>query len=129
MNIIITKRHLKPGQPGTKALTKIYGEELLCVRYKYDYTKKKRYKTVELIVDETEWVPKQTDKMLTKWFYVQTEQNEADLIKKIKRHGGRRDPENCLWAMRLSAIIKINLCDRIIDEVTRFRKQVSSISN
>ena len=46
---------LQPGQPGTKALMKIYGDRLVCVRYRYDRERQKRYKTVELIVDEAEW--------------------------------------------------------------------------
>ena len=51
---------LKPGENGTKALAKEYGDQLLCVRYRYDKISRKRYKTVELIVDEKDWVPNVT---------------------------------------------------------------------
>ncbi|HKI44290.1 MAG TPA: hypothetical protein VKA08_03045 [Balneolales bacterium] len=54
-----TKLTLKPGQRGTKKLLKKYGNRLVCVRYRYDEEKKLRYKTVELIVDVTEWEPKE----------------------------------------------------------------------
>lgn len=47
----------KPGQKGTKELTLLYGEKLVCVRYRYDIEKKRRYKTVEIIVEESEWIP------------------------------------------------------------------------
>lgn len=51
------KSTLTPGQKGTKQLTKEYGEQLICVRYRYDSSRLKRYKTVELIVDEQDWAP------------------------------------------------------------------------
>jgi len=51
------KTTLAPGENGTKQLLKKYGEQLVCVRYRYDKKHGKRYKTVELIVDEQEWVP------------------------------------------------------------------------
>jgi hypothetical protein len=54
-----TRLHLKPGQRGTKRLSEKYGEQLVCVRYRYDDATKKRYKTVELIVDVAEWAPRQ----------------------------------------------------------------------
>lgn len=54
-----TRLHLKPGQRGTKRLSEKYGEQLVCVRYRYDDATKKRYKTVELIVDIAEWAPRQ----------------------------------------------------------------------
>ena len=52
-----TRLILKSGQPGTKRLVKKYGEALLCVRFKYDAEKRQRLKTVELVVERTEWTP------------------------------------------------------------------------
>jgi len=49
---------LKPGQKGTKKLVEQYGSRLVCVRYRYDAQTKKRYKTVEIIVDEVAWTPR-----------------------------------------------------------------------
>ncbi len=57
--VMNTKLTLKPGQRGTKKLLKKYGNRLICVRYRYDEEKKLRYKTVELIVDVSEWEPKE----------------------------------------------------------------------
>ena len=51
------KTKLQPGQNGTKALLKEYGDQLVCVRYRYDKAHHKRYKTVELIVEEKDWIP------------------------------------------------------------------------
>ncbi len=49
--------HLKPGQKGTKQLLAQYGDRLICVRYRYDAQRKKRLKTVELLVAECDWEP------------------------------------------------------------------------
>ena len=49
--------HLKPGQKGTKQLLAQYGDRLICVRYRYDAQRKKRFKTVELVVAERDWEP------------------------------------------------------------------------
>ena len=49
---MITRLKLKPGQNGTKALVKKYGEALYCVRYRYDAASHTRIKTVELIVEK-----------------------------------------------------------------------------
>ncbi len=47
----------RPGEKGTQELVKKYGERLVCIRYRYDPARKKRYKTVELIVAEQDWRP------------------------------------------------------------------------
>jgi hypothetical protein len=48
---------LRPGQGGTKRLLAQYGERLVCVRYRYDEKREKRLKTVEIIVEESDWDP------------------------------------------------------------------------
>ena len=52
-----TRVNLKPGQKGTKKLVEQYGAALVCVRYRYDAKTLKQYKTVEIIVSESEWTP------------------------------------------------------------------------
>jgi hypothetical protein len=52
-----TRVNLKPGQKGTKRLVEQYGDTLLCVRYRYDEKTNKQYKTVEIIVSESDWTP------------------------------------------------------------------------
>jgi len=42
----------RPGQRGTQKLVTRYGDRLVCVRYRYDAAAGKRYKTVEIIIDE-----------------------------------------------------------------------------
>jgi hypothetical protein len=48
---------IRPGQKGTKQLLAQYGDLLICVRYQYDAQRKKRFKTVELLVSERDWEP------------------------------------------------------------------------
>jgi hypothetical protein len=52
-----TRLILKPGQRGTKSLTKKYGDALLCVRFRYDAALKQPLKTIELVVERSEWTP------------------------------------------------------------------------
>jgi hypothetical protein len=47
----------RPGQRGTQKLATHYGDRLVCVRYRYDAAAGKRYKTVEIIIDEAAWSP------------------------------------------------------------------------
>lgn len=53
-----TRLSLKPGQKGTKKLVVQYGDQLVAVRYRYDAARQRRYKTVELIVEESPWSPR-----------------------------------------------------------------------
>lgn len=53
---MLAKKKLKPGQNGTKAMLDQYGEQLVCVRYRYDRARQLRLKTVELIVESTPWI-------------------------------------------------------------------------
>jgi len=46
-----------PGQKGAKRLLDQYGAKLLCVRYLCDGEKRKRFKTIELIIEESPWAP------------------------------------------------------------------------
>ena len=50
-------RNLKAGKNGTIKLLRKYGEQLICVRFRSDMKNKKRYKTIELIIDEWNWEP------------------------------------------------------------------------
>jgi hypothetical protein len=52
------RQTVTPPGPGTVGLLAEYGPRLLCVRYRYDAQKKRRYKTAEIIVDEVYWQPR-----------------------------------------------------------------------
>ena len=44
-----TQLTLQPDQDGAKQLRERYGDQLICVRYRYDEARKDRWKTIELI--------------------------------------------------------------------------------
>ncbi|HPX61433.1 MAG TPA: hypothetical protein PLN25_06665 [Deltaproteobacteria bacterium] len=95
-----TRLILKPGQRGTKSLTNKYGEDLVCVRYRYDATKRQRLKTVELIIERTEWEPP-SEKFSTDTFVaLRIEGYETELRKKVKAIGGKWNPDKLLWYAR-----------------------------
>ncbi len=50
-----TLRTLLPGQSGTKKLLNKYGEDLVCIRYRYDEVQNVKTKTVELIIEKAPW--------------------------------------------------------------------------
>jgi hypothetical protein len=50
-------RVLRLGQNGIKQLLKEYGDNLQCVRYRYNYQTRKRYKTIELVISEQDRQP------------------------------------------------------------------------
>lgn len=49
---------LRPGARGTIKLVQQYGDQLICVRYRYNLDTRTRIKTIELIIDEKKWIPR-----------------------------------------------------------------------
>jgi len=110
------KATLKPGQKGTRSLVEKYGDQLLCVRYRYDKLRQKRYKTVELIIDEQDWVPgvrfASTERVL-----VQIGFGEEELRETVKRAGGFWNPEKKAWVLSFAQVLALGLEHRMIDEL------------
>ena len=88
----------KPGGRGTERLVEKYRKRLAGVRYRYDPDKRKRYKTVELIIAEESWIPapqsladnsqplgqpEHTSRVLARISYY-----EKDLQRQVKAIGG-----------------------------------------
>lgn len=122
-----TKATLKPGQNGTKRLTEKYGSRLVCVRYKYDQTAGKRYVTVELIEEESDWTaPAEASKAapttaalstaLDQRVAVRVAYGETELRKKIKAAGGIWRPRHKLWELRRTDAIALGIESRIVGD-------------
>jgi hypothetical protein len=107
-----TRLILRPGQRGTKHLVAQYGDQLLYVRYRYDAQRRKRYKTVELIVNEVDWVPPPPapDTIVA----VRVAWGEADLARAIKAAGGRWNRTQKVWELRYDQVIALHLIDRVV---------------
>ncbi len=105
MSIRLTR---KPGQKGTRQLQLVYGDTLVCVRYRYDEVKRRRSKTVELVVAEHEWMPDDT------LVHVQVAWGEKDLGVKVKQAGGKWLSEMKLWELPYGKVVALGLVERMV---------------
>lgn len=113
----------KPGEPGTQKLVARYGNRLVSVRYRCDPEKGKRYKTVELIIAEEDWLPPQTvpqkppqkpEHPTTPIVPVRIHYTERDLQRQVKAIGGRWDASRKLWMAPEEYVKRIGLSKRIV---------------
>ena len=112
-----TRLILKPGQKGTKRLVTKYGEALVCVRFRYDAKQCQRLKTVELIVERTDWTPPPPKFTVDCLVPLRIEGYETELRAKAKAAGGRWNPEQQLWYVRYGKIAGTTLEKHIhVDE-------------
>lgn len=103
-----TRLILKPGQPGTKRLVEKYGDSLVCVRFRYDADSRQRLKTVELLVERTEWDPPQRcDPDTLVPLRIKVDNMAARL--QAKAAGGRWNPEKQLWFVKYGKIVGTSL--------------------
>ena len=106
---------LKPGQRGTKQLVEQYGDRLVCVRYRYDAERGKRYKTVELIAEEVDWVQEGTPAAAL-MMGVLVAREETELREQVKAAGGRWNPERQVWELRYDRVRRLGLEGRLVRE-------------
>ena len=104
---------LKPGQGGTKRLLAQYSERLICVRYRYDEKRNKRLKTVELVIEESDWRPQRRAIGPDEIIGVRVEVKETDLQSSVRKAGGRWNSRRKLWEMRYERAVKLGLKSRI----------------
>jgi len=104
---------LQPGRKGTKKLLDQYGDRLICVRYRYDESRQRRLKTVELIVEESPWQPEPDSKKGDQLVGVRVGLHEVALQRQVKQAGGTWNPSVRLWELRRDLALKLGLKDRI----------------
>jgi hypothetical protein len=100
---------LQPGRRGTRKLTAQYGAALLCVRYRYDAERRRRLKTVELIVDEAPWTPPPPRSVQVAVAYQETE-----LRNRVKAAGGTWNPDKRTWELPDHVAKRLGLKQRIV---------------
>ena len=108
--------HLKPGQKGTKQLVAQYGDRLICVRYRYDADRKKRFKTVELLVAERDWDPPRPPFAYDQVVGLRVAFAEVTVRDRVKQAGGTWNPDRRVWQLRYDRVIALALHTRIVDE-------------
>lgn len=108
----------RPGQHGTKAYVDQYGDQLICVRYRYDEASKCRYKTIEIIVEAKPWEPKQ--KVASKHNIashtlvgIRVSLSESDLQGQLRKIGALWRRELQVWELRYDQVVTLQLTHRI----------------
>ncbi len=104
-----TRLVLKPGQRGTKSLAKKYGDALLCVRFRYDAELRQRLKTIELIIERTEWAPPPPRFTADTLVPLRIEASDMQTRLLAKTAGGRWNPEKQLWFAKYGKIAGTSL--------------------
>ena len=108
--------HLEPGQKGTKQLLAQYGDRLICVRYRYDARRKKRFKTVELLVAERDWEPPRPRFAPDQIVGLRVAFADVAVRDRVKQAGGRWNPARRVWPLRYARVVALGLNRRIVDE-------------
>jgi hypothetical protein len=105
-----TRLTLAPGQNGTKKLLRRFGQRLICVRYRYDEAAKRRFKTVELVVDEIPWEKTVRPDPTVE---IRLAVEEVALRQLVKDAGGRWRPEKKVWELPFSEVKRLRLQHRM----------------
>lgn len=108
-----TRFTLQPEQEGAKELREQYGEQLVCVRYRYDEVKKERWKTVELIIDKRAWAPSprwHADTLVA----IQVAAPEREVRQQGKAAGRKWNPKEVVWELPYGQVVALGLTARIV---------------
>jgi hypothetical protein len=104
-----------------------YGDALMCVRYRYDTKNHKQYKTVEIIVSESEWTPppaKYPDGALVP---LKIGIKETVLQEQARAVGGRWDKQQKVWLVPYGCIAGTKLEKLIVVEASKDDKSKGSL--
>jgi len=107
------RRTLVPGQKGTKKFLDHYGEKLICVRYRYDEQQRKRVTTVEIIVEESAWIPPVNPIVEPVVVGLRVGINEVAVQRQIKQAGGKWNRQLQVWEILSDQAIALGFKDRI----------------
>jgi hypothetical protein len=108
-----TNTTIQPGRRGAKQFVEQYGDRLVCVRYRSDEQRRKRFKTIELIVDEWSWEPPAPQRTKDSIVSVKVAFSEKALRQQIKEAGGVWNPDRQVWELRHDRAVALGLKDRI----------------
>ncbi|MEZ5541966.1 MAG: hypothetical protein R3F42_07975 [Pseudomonadota bacterium] len=85
------------------------------MRYRYDKARCKRYKTIELIVEEKDWLPGVRIPAQRR-VYFRLGCGERELRDLVKQAGGYWNPERMAWNLPYGKVLELGLEQRILDE-------------
>lgn len=101
-------KKIKPGHRGAIKLTRMHGQELLCVRYRENPDGTERLTTIELVVERAV-IQKRDDPVVA--FKIKPE--EAELRRLAQAKGARYDGKNFMWKLARSEVLRMGLKSRI----------------
>ena len=110
-----TRVTLLPGDRGAKQLQEQYGDQLVCVRYRYDEQRQKRFKTVELIVKEYDWRAPENPLPADRLMPIRVAVSELEVRQQVKAAGGRWNPQLRVWELRHDQVVALGLESRIVE--------------
>ena len=87
----------------------------ICVRYRYDAERKKRFKTVELLVEERDWEPPWTPFADDQIVGLRVAFTDVAVRDRVKQAGGKWHPERRVWQLRYDRAVELGLTRRIVD--------------
>jgi len=111
---VITQKTVSDGKPGTKKWKQKYGDNLVCVRYKYDIKNKRKIKTVELEVENEPWEVDVKRIPANKLTRLRVNYGEIHIGKVIRAARGRWDKKSKYWELPYREVVALGLEDRII---------------
>ena len=113
-------KKINTNQRGAIKLSRMYGKELLCVRYRENPDGTERLTTVELVVERV-IIQKRDDPVVS----FKLKQDELDLRRQVMDKGARYDGKNYMWKLRRSEVLRLGLKDRIaVTNDERLQEQV-----
>ena len=99
---------LQPGEPGAVKLLRVYGEQLVCVRYRTSGSGEERLTTVELVIDRT--VVRKRGNQIVAFKILD---HERRLRLKALGLGARFDAATGLWHLARHDVLSLGLRHRI----------------
>ncbi len=113
-------KRINPGNPGSKRYLELFGEKLICVRYRHSKENHERVTTVELIVDKGDYYPEfyrsavnaQNDEK--KLVYLNLGFDDKELRCRVIKAGGMWVQEKKYWEINISEALELGLEDKIV---------------
>jgi hypothetical protein len=109
-----TIKKMQPGTKGTKKLVDIYGDKLVCVRYRKDDQRNRNVKTIELIIDENAFSTNASEISMNKLLCLDVKEEEALLGRAIRSEGGKWNRKAGVWELPYKKVLALGLEGRIV---------------
>ncbi|HUF30288.1 MAG TPA: hypothetical protein VMM77_06445 [Gemmatimonadaceae bacterium] len=126
MRTMLTRR---AGAPGTKRLLAEYGEDLVCVRYRYDEEAGQRLKTVEIVVSRVKWVRAPEVHEAGEAVRLRLTGDEDLLRRALLLNGGKWDERTDAWTVSRGVAESLGLRGRILRRRPRDRSSGSQLAH